>query len=287
MAQAALDLYLTHLRKLEDQAASSEPHQPTQPVGRSYPRLALKLSSTAMASTPTGAATSLGDSQATLTLTESQLLAQLERRGSPTDRLDHPLILARSGVLGFNIEAKNEPDYVYLRGDGPYSLDQRLEQRHPDRKARSGDCTDLFSMREGQELMKGVVGWFAPKSSGSALDLAISRGATIGSLLALARSILSLTPSLANLSLTGIFERVIGGSRPPPGLKALRFLSIGPSPPCWHLELDLNADVLNKLKGLRLCGVELFEAQTKSIAGHEGALPCLRELRYTMADGTR
>lgn len=271
-----------HLRAREDSVASRAGENGED---NAYPQLVLTMTSTEVQ--PATAPSDISPS--TLTLTEAQLLSHLARRGCLTDRLDHPLLFARSGLLPYNVQAINQgTGDAYCRGgDIGYNLDEHEINWHLRKNGKHVDCADVLSMREGQELVRTFRFTAAPPSSVHALDLGASSAPTLGSCLALARSILSFTPALASLSVAGFMERAICGARPPPGLRSLRCLSIGPAPSCWHLGLELSRSALTKVERIRSRCSDLYAEQVASIAGEEGALPSLTELRLTMTQGSR
>lgn len=272
-AQAALDLYLTQVRKLE--------HLHT--MHTFYQRLVLNLPGARVAREEVAKASS--EVESPFILTEPQLLAHLARRGARTDRLDHPLLFARSGVLTHGIEPQGLQTRCYDAGYEEWDVNETPD----DSRGELCDPADLFSPDEGYcfETVDRPYVPGGPTDLARALDGTLSTVATLGSLLALARSMLSFTPALVSLSLSSFLERAVCGTRPPTALKSLRFLNLGPAPPNWNLYPRLSGTSLEKVERLRLCGnVTMFGREkgcAESIAGASGALPALRKARYTLA----
>lgn len=213
----------------------------------------------------------------TIRLTRAQLQAHLARPGCLTDRLDHPLLLARSGILMFDPIALGRISALNESRDSEYVLqDDRWEPHEGD-----GDYVDLFSVSDlGPHVNENI----GPRDSLPSLDPAVSSAATLGSCLALTRSIFAFAPSLCNLSLTSFLGRAVCGNRPPSALKALRYLSLGPHLPYWNLGLHLDAAAIANVEKLRLCGYSLCTSEEASIAGDKGSLPHLKELRFVLPE---
>lgn len=120
-------------------------------------------------------------------LTRLDLRQHLARPGSVTDRFDSPLLFARSGI-----------DIVKRTPSG--GRRKRLDMSDDEREQ---DWADIFS--PSSSIFSG--------SSVSTISLPSPHSATIGSLLTQLRMVLSSTPHLENLSLTGFLERSICGNR--------------------------------------------------------------------------
>ena len=119
-----------------------------------------------------------------------------------------------------------------------------------------------------------------------AVEPSFPNAPTIGSLLAIGRSILSYTSSLQTLSVTSFLERLVCGSRSPAGLKALQAVSIGPPPPYWYAPLHFENDAFATVERLRMCGTALTGWQLDAIKGERNQLPALTELQYSSVDTT-
>lgn len=257
--QAALDLYLIAMRQIEDKDSDfeaswrSKPPSTKQEVPKScrdgtcghYPPLELAGSLT-RARRPTSPSTT-----EPLVFVRSQLLEHLARRGSSTDRFDHPLLWFRSG--------------------GSFADFRRY--------GRSGATSGAWQAGRAQIptedvlLSGGIFGTCA-----EAIDVALPSTATMASLLDLARSVLAFTPRLANLSLTGFLERALCGPYAPPELPALRSVTLGPPPPFWAAPMHLQR--LSGVEKLRICGVMLFEEEISAIV----QLPDLKHFQWALAD---
>lgn len=215
------------------------------------------------------------------TITLAQIHQHLARPGSIGDRFDHPLLFSRSGVKGFVRYGPGRGGDD--GGEGDYHQLVRERDGSPTYvEATNGeDFADLWSVvglgRNRDDDIK------LPRELCDELDAAFPTAATLGSLLATARMVLSATPSLDNLSLTGFLERAICGSRSPPALKALKSLSLGPPPPFWYAPMRLDHSAIASVERLRIAGVMLFKSEIASIAGHAGALPKLKKLEWMLA----
>lgn len=185
--QAALDLYLIQMRCWEEGQGLHDAQVPPSEANPSYPPLVLSGYVPPMSGQdePRSTGTAYVSSR-------SALLQHLTRRNACTDRFDHRLIFARSGIdtRGSSLEG------------GP------TERIEPD------DCTgsgwpNLFSISDRPS------------------NYLLPNTATIGSLLSLLRSTFPLLPNLENLSLMGFLELATSGL----SLSTVRSLSIGPPAP--------------------------------------------------------
>ena len=192
------------------------------------------------------------NTSAPLVISRSEILSHLARPGASTDRFDSPLLFLQSGA----------------------------EVGHLDFSPRAGaeDDNDNVPPPSRDDVSSGTVA-----ASAGDIDIALPSTATINSLLALARSVLGFAPNVYNLSLSGIFERVVGSpSRLPPELPALRSLSIGPPPPHWRTSLTLDTSALARIKHLRIVGVMLVEEEVSAISKLLGRQ--LEFFRWILAD---
>lgn len=246
-AQAALDLYLMSMRRLEDEhgpltadtdskSCSSSIIKDKQPLN--YPALVLVGTEAQPTLTPAS------NFSSQLVLTRQQLLQHIARPGSATDSFDHPLLFARSGFDA--------------RAQGTRS---RLARKEPELRIQREpeDAADVFTS-------EGVDNINEPKNrytdSLDFLDITHVNAPTAGSILAILRSLLAMTPRLSNLSLTGFLERAFCGSRLGAQLKSLRCLTLGPPPALrsWHMPMNLGGldnGGLNRVEKIRICGVML------------------------------
>lgn len=269
-AQAALDLFLAGMRRREEASVDysgswrAKPYDPsgdasipaacTQGRCGHYPQLQL----TGYPTPPQDTATETSDAHDVLLLSRTELLAHLARPGSRTDRFDHHLLFLTSGAPISDL---------YSNGRAGGGSDAHRGDREPPQLHNS----DFESCASGALMLQ------------TGIDVAIHSTASVASLLGLARSILSFTPNVKVLSLTGVFERLACGDHLPPQLPALRSLSIGPQPPHWRTPLRLSHPVLRQVKTLRLAGMMLYEEEVKALAEllDRGRL---ERLEYVMAD---
>lgn len=234
--QAALDLYLMARKRWEDDVASCEPQN-----GRTFKPLLITGYPTS--ATPTFA-------EEPFIITRPQLLQHLARPHSVTDRLDSPLLFARSRIDTIDPPfPPNRPEVLLRRVD------------------RWGHhWSDLFT--PARDAVPAI----------ATQDLALPNTATLTSLLALLRMSLAALPNLSNLSLTGLMERAISDPRTAaPFMGSLRSLSIGPPPAYWFGPLHLKG--LTELQDLRLCGVKLFPIEATALVS---CLDSLRRLEWRM-----
>lgn len=247
-AQTALDLYLIEMRRIEDLHEGSGTHGSQPP---DYPQLVL-IGTPTQPTLPEGI-----DRSKCFVLTRQELLQRLSRPGCPTDSFDHPLLLARSGFLPQGEDSTG----TTLRSERSVGLMYEPE-----------DIADSFST-EGVQGRKSLPG------SLDLLDPASLNAPTAGSILATLRCLLSLTPGLENLALTGFLERAVCGSRSSgPLLKTLQSLSLGPPPAVqnWCMPMALRA--LRRVAKLRICGINLRGDEA------DEANTYYRDFQWTMPD---
>lgn len=260
-AQAALELYRLAIRRCENEQAV---HAGTRDQAQvKYPRLVVEGGPEAAP---------LAEESKALYITRSQLQMRIARPGSPTDCFTHPLLFQRSGVPWLA-----DGDEEFGREGGTYGWQGETGE----------DTTDLFCLPNmvrstapaSDETNRNVV---VPIDLCDPLSTAVSSTSTVGGNLALARAILAFTPLVQSLSLTGFFERAVAGARSPPSLLVLRSLTLGPPPTSWGKVLQLEHAALYSLERLRICDTPLTDSEVDSLAGNDGALPCLRTFRYSM-----
>lgn len=199
-----------------------------------------------------------GSEEGVFAVSRAQLLERLANPKGKTDRFDHPLLFARSGIAW---EARQHGYAVVHGGTEP--------QWH------EGDAEDPLD---------------AQRTDGSPLlDVALPSTATIGGILNLTRALLAQTPLLQNLSLSGFLERAVCGTRRPMELKALRFLSLGPPPiyisrPGWYPPLRFETPSFPNVERLRICGHSLDKQQAVAIGGGS-VFKKLQHFQWTFAKG--
>lgn len=181
------------------------------------------------------------------------------------DHFSHPLLFARCGVKWTAKGALEEAHH----GGSEFGLGNGALE----------DVADVFSLSSTFKRLHHSDG---PTDLCDDLYLPIPSTASIGGNLATMRSVLSYTPLLKSLSLTGILERALCGTRSPPALNALRSLTLGPPPARWKEPLRLDHPALANVERLRICGCMLRESEIECIAGRKGALPKLREVQWSL-----
>lgn len=279
--QAALDLYLMEMRRLEDAAGLLVPSSDGKPFGKvgpeekgpcvEYPPLVLSIATSAKTSLP--AARSDGQSSP-FVITRRELLAHLARPRSLTDEFDHPLIFARSGidVLKFSLDGHAVGDSSLLSQMSSFCY---------------GDASDgpgtLSSYALSQAAIQGRNPSTLPPDLINPLDIAGHNTSTVGGLVALARSVLALTPGVENLFLTGFLQAALCGSEAP-ALVSLRWLCLGP--------LSIHSDEslpptpglgrLANLEHLKLMGCGLSERKRELFA----SLPRLKSVEWNVKHTT-
>lgn len=232
-AQAALDLFLMHIRSLEQDNADliklSRRGAPFRLPCRTskcshFPALvvAQDLSTTADPSSSNNA----------LILSPSQILRHLARPGSITDRFDHPLILTRSGFTAEVTTPSRERAARY--------------------KLRTEEGWHIGEFHEGYEWPDLKLLQDEDKADGVTRNAALINTGTLGAILRLTRDVLRLTSNVKTLSLTGFLERALDGNQK---LPKLRRLSLGPRLPRWYASLPLGG--LKQIEELRLCAAPL------------------------------
>lgn len=258
--QAALDLYLAAMRRIEESSDDFQGSWRSRPAGpdEQVPYLCRKgrcghypsLEVVKELPQSDAAPEETSSSQTPLRLSRAQLLHHVFRAGALTDRFDHPLLAMRSGV-----------ELHRLQDSG------RTGRRHHDREfVQMDDFSTILSTEQAGTL------------SYDGLSITISDENQV---LDQARSILACTPELSNLSLTGFLEKTFCSSQPSPVLPSLRAATFGPPPPYFVRPLALDSPALAKIEGLRICGVMLIESELRAIAKH---LRHLEVIEWTMAE---
>lgn len=193
-----------------------------------------------------------------LLLSRTQLQQHITRPGALGDHFDHPLLFLRSGV-----------DLATLQ---TYRLEDTAN-------ISLGEAGSHSSSSSDGDLSTTDVDDGSTKD-GSDLEAALRSSASMESLISITRSILSFTPRLVNLALSGFLSKAITGSRAPPGLPLLESLSLGPPPHYWTAAMRLDHSVFAGVRELRLADVDLGEQEVDSIL----ALPQLQHLEWTPQD---
>lgn len=249
--QAAMELWCLDFRRWEQEVerrTGDRPHSSTV-----WPSPRLTIGTRVMSSS---------DGRDVLRLTRAQLYDRMTRRGAPTDDFSHPLLFARSGLRW---RARD------LDGEWHEGGSTRRDPQDGE------DLADAFAW-DGDLYDDGAV---PPPSFFEPLEATIPPTATLGGNLALARSVLSLTPFVSSLSLTGFLERALAGNRPPPH-QDLFWVSLGPPPSEWSPTLRLDHSSFRSVERLRVCCAPFGEEELGAIAGEGGALANLYQLDWTV-----
>lgn len=218
--QAALDCYLLAMgRHDNDHTGSPSLGQCGLPA---YPPLVL----TGYPGSPRTSTEGKSD-ETCWTFSRTQLIQYLCRRQSCTDRFNHPVLFARSGI-----DILNDHDLEY---------DPELP--HDANGFGGRGWPNLFSLT-GPEASTGLL---------------LPNTATLGSLINLCRSTLLLLVNLETLSLTGSLELALSGCN----LDTVRNLAIGPGGS--RVKTPLQYQVLAGVEELRLCGTSLNEADLEEM----------------------
>lgn len=222
----------------------------------------------------------------TFTITLEQVNTHLARRGTSHDHLDHPLLVARSGLQALTMSRGGVPlvvhgDYPDEERAGFYDWDDPTDDddsEHEGRHLRYAEEDDYLSEAERAEL-------FPPRPSPPPLSPSTA-GLPNGPLdpkrrsdiITLGRSVIHLARNLQNLSLTGYMYRC--AHRKPHGLQNLRSLCLGPLTPSEQAAQCLAKVKLPSLRRLRVCGGNLCAVAAEVIGSPGGKLPQLRDVEW-------
>lgn len=225
-AQAALDIYLMHMRKLEDAAGlpvlscdgqdfgTEGPQERGPCVEYPSPVLSVGVPAAGDPSSSSG-----GDAaSSSFVITRAELLAHLAAPGSATDNFDHPLVFARSGIQVLDFTSGFE-------AHGSRRLLPQMSALCYISTSDEGSALDGFTPPRA-----ALPGRLAPPPTPDLVDpfdVSTPNTSTVGGNLALARSLLALTPQVKNLFLAGFLQAVLCGSEAPV-LPSLRWLCLGP-----------------------------------------------------------
>lgn len=285
--QAALDLYLLHVRRLEDDAGVSSPGCRCEPTagkesssGQScleYPPLELTTTLGSPGLDTPSSAPWPGGSRRPYVLHRTRLLQHIGRRGAQTDSFDHPLLLARSGIKLITFR----PDG---RGYLSSSIWREAKELYSDKASSSAPSSDKEGSAESAFDNLAL-----PESSStrplandlvSPLDTASYHTASIGGNLALSCALLALTPDVQSLFLTGVLQRICCGKEAALPPRSLRYLCLGPF--SWSSDESLSPSFADgRLRGLEqldLRGGYLCEHKRACIA----ALPSLKRVHWDL-----
>lgn len=259
--QAAMELWCLYTRVCDEEEEQRTAVKPAYGTRPQYPSLA--VGGRASSSSAAGGEV--------FHVTRAALYQRMSRKEALTNHFGHPLLSARSGLRW------------RVRGLGQTWHDGG-RRRHAVQEGE--DVADLFAWastppapdEDDFDFDADVV--VPPSDLCDPLDEDIPATATVGGNLALARTVLSLTPSVSSLSLTGFLERALVGSRPPCH-QALRSVNLGPTAAGLSVPAHFEHTALHGVRRLRICGAPLDPPELDAIAGKGGALPKLRQVEWT------
>lgn len=268
--QAALDLYLQEVRRLEEE---QEPE--LKKVARPGGRVPLQCRTGRCSHYP---ALLIHDAPhenyrpwvyegKRFVIRRAQILCHLARKGATADRFDHPLALARAG---FQVTVTPRP--------------AQSDEKHASGAARYVISSETWNIKEEHEAHE----WSEAKLLESAITnqrwwgncqptagVLLNTG-SFASTVQTVRSLVQPLPNLQNLSLTGSLEQIFDGSLQ---MSSLKRLSLGPHPGQWKMQTSL--DGLPGLQRLRIAGVPLVEDVIRSIVTK---MPKLEEFEWCLAE---
>lgn len=237
--QAALEHYLMAMRRWEIKHCSIDggPFPPyPQLVLTGYPKSASSSSHLSAAN------------DSCLVVSRSDLLQHLARPHSVTDRFDHPLLFARSGVHNY-----------------PHPSDSLVYE--PARRSRY--------VAPASEAWSAL---FDSPGGACSLDLSLPKVASLQSLLNMLRSILAQAHKLRNLSLTGFMDLALSDGYPTAlVLSAVTSVSPGPPPRRWFEPLRL--DIPPGCEKLCIAGMRLHQRELEDLVED---LPDVGKLQLSM-----
>lgn len=156
-------------------------------------------------------------------ITRAQIRERMTSAGAPTHLFSHPLLFARSDLDWLAMDADGEVH----RGNEAILENEDVDEISDVFSGSHLAVTPALDQKSSSVRVPKTVGW-------DPLNLASSSTATVGGNLALARCILSLTPHVRSLSLTGIFEKLLRGitSLASPRLRSSRSAPQQQTGPC-------------------------------------------------------
>lgn len=238
--QAAVELYYLEARRRQSSAK----------VKRGEAKAVVEYPSLRISDEPQPVGSSI------FTPSRRQLLERMESAGAPTDRFGHPFNVARM-TLGWQASATGaRPDPTTSSHQGAGVRGHRLDYQAMARLApSSASQTGVLPSLESLSTTRA--------------------GRHIG----LAQNILSLTPRVRSLSLTGYFDLCLAGTPP---LRLLQSVTIGPPGSKAAVPVELRYPVFQTVKRLRICHAFLKKEAAECLSGGNGALPQLEEVQWVM-----
>lgn len=224
-------------------------------------------------------------------LTRKQIARHLRRPhdNAKTDRFDHPLIFAREGYPLQDADmGKAGQRKIRDRLAGPRSdLDEdpffAVQEDESDEEEVQEDTAEVAKPSVSAKYGAGNASDYLRYTARSLTTSESSPGVeTLSGLLALGRAVLALAPQLTNLSVGGIFHRLLVNSTPLPN-KLLRCLCVGPVLPYWRTTFTSEGlKRLANIEKLRICVDKLSSREVDVICGQQDALPQLRVVQWEM-----
>ncbi|CAO1612596.1 unnamed protein product [Jaminaea pallidilutea] len=273
--QAALDLYLVWLRKRQDQAIAKGGS-----VAMVEARLDFDCPSFRIAQGEEGAADADDD---VFVCTAAMAREWLQRPGSQTDRFDHPLLYDESGLLHLAVPVADHPDNHEAAFNNFVHQDEQDVVYHDEGDDLEHDAALLSGLEAVERWRSHPEGPSSLHLSAAELDVRCPI-VTLGSILIEAKGLLAMLPNIEHLALTDFLERLMTGCKNAPLLECLNSVSIGPTSPVWTATSDLTGPQWRPVDHLNINGRTPRFDEACSIAGHDGALPYLRYLQWTMWD---
>lgn len=274
--QGALDLYLARLRAVEQ----DNPHllrlgprtsrisdRCKQGACKHYPPLAIMETAFSLEE-----GTALHFPAESVWIPHTEVLRHLARAGALTDRFDHPILFSRSGChVHLNIPpGQGHPGYNPQGAAPRYWFRSRRWDTNIQEDNYDQPLLDPLRREDEKHVAAGR----------PALNRAAISTATLDGNLRLAESVLSLTPNLRGLSLTGFLTGALSPTSAL-GLSSLKRLSLGPLPVSWGTNLSLHG--LVALEDLRIAGTPLTTSNVQVI---KREMPRLRRIDWSMKESS-
>lgn len=207
-------------------------------------------------------------------LTRRQIAFHLTHGTAGRDRYDHPLVFAHEGypLQDVDVDGAGQRKLRDLLAGPRSDLDQDdffARASEEDATQRSADSVT----RDAREYLRHA-------AVSQPLGDLLPGTESLSSLLVLGRAVLAQASQLTNLSLTGIFHRLLVNA-PPLTSTLLRCLCVGPVLPFWKTHISPQTMTkLNDLEKLRICAEKLCPCELDIICGVDGVLPNLREVEW-------
>ncbi|PWN45446.1 hypothetical protein IE81DRAFT_191304 [Ceraceosorus guamensis] len=204
------------------------------------------------------------------------------------DDICSPSIFARSGCLKLlfptgGIESNALPDYEAELNDD--DSDAEHDQAGNPHQPEDED----FDLEQVPHFLLQQDGGPDTPSSRALFGrrphyLASDEEPTLGSIITVIQSLLSMMPELVALKLSSYLERVVGGRDSRRLWPKLEHLHLGPPPTYWSSPLHLGVGAFPKLHSLSISGCLLFDAEVQTISGTRfaDAMPRLKNFTWRL-----